>query len=170
MECLGATEPISRRLHERHRNMLHRFSGRYSAGKGTFPMYGAPPLFWHHTLSSWEVECKQLLALLERYRWNAILRSFFQGLCVLGYCIAPLDIAALVSCFVRVIYIRAPIALLAWAWCIWGKIFALAFGSCFLLTPFSVCQFSRWNKNWTAAHYTRCVSASVGLPIITFLD
>jgi len=48
--------------------------------------------------------------------------SFFQGLCVLGYCIAPLDIAALISCFVRVIWIRAPIALLAWAWCIWASI------------------------------------------------
>lgn len=39
---------------------------------------------------------------------------------MLGYCIAPLDIAALVACFVRIIYVRAPIALLAWAWCIWG--------------------------------------------------
>ncbi|KAF9443757.1 Yip1-domain-containing protein [Macrolepiota fuliginosa MF-IS2] len=48
--------------------------------------------------------------------------SFFQGLCVLGYCIAPLDIAALISCFVRVIWVRAPIALLAWAWCIWASV------------------------------------------------
>ncbi|KAE9394401.1 Yip1-domain-containing protein [Gymnopus androsaceus JB14] len=48
--------------------------------------------------------------------------SFFQGLCVLGYCIAPLDIAALISCFVRVIYVRAPVALLAWAWCIWASV------------------------------------------------
>ncbi|KAK1225003.1 hypothetical protein PQX77_012072 [Marasmius sp. AFHP31] len=48
--------------------------------------------------------------------------SFFQGLCVLGYCIAPLDIAALVACFVRIIYVRAPIALLAWAWCIWAAV------------------------------------------------
>ncbi|KAI0029271.1 hypothetical protein K488DRAFT_56706, partial [Vararia minispora EC-137] len=49
-------------------------------------------------------------------------RSFFQGLCVLGYCIAPLDVAALISCFVRIIYVRAPIALLAWAWCIWASV------------------------------------------------
>ncbi|KAK7033201.1 protein YIP [Favolaschia claudopus] len=48
--------------------------------------------------------------------------SFFQGLCVLGYCIAPLNIAALVSCFVRIIYVRAPIALLAWAWCVWASV------------------------------------------------
>ncbi|KAF8150679.1 hypothetical protein B0H34DRAFT_666210 [Crassisporium funariophilum] len=48
--------------------------------------------------------------------------SFFQGLCVLGYCIAPLDIAAFISCFVRIIWIRAPISLLAWAWCIWASV------------------------------------------------
>jgi hypothetical protein len=48
--------------------------------------------------------------------------SFFQGLCVIGYCIAPLDIAALISCFVRKIYIRAPVALLAWGWCIWASV------------------------------------------------
>jgi len=48
--------------------------------------------------------------------------SFFQGLCVLGYCIAPLDIAALISCFVRKLYVRAPVALIAWAWCIWASI------------------------------------------------
>ncbi|KAF8126900.1 hypothetical protein EV363DRAFT_1267549 [Boletus edulis] len=48
--------------------------------------------------------------------------SFFQGLCVLGYCIAPLDIAALISCFVRIIWVRVPIALAAWAWCIWASI------------------------------------------------
>jgi hypothetical protein len=48
--------------------------------------------------------------------------SFFQGLCVLGYCVAPLDIAALIACFVRIIWIRAPVALLAWAWCIWASV------------------------------------------------
>ncbi|TFY81221.1 hypothetical protein EWM64_g2793 [Hericium alpestre] len=48
--------------------------------------------------------------------------SFFQGLCVLGYCVAPLDIAALISCFVRIIYVRAPIAILAWVWCIWASV------------------------------------------------
>lgn len=51
--------------------------------------------------------------------------SFFQALCVLGYCIAPLDIAALVSCFVRVIYVRAPVALVGWAWSVWGAFYLL---------------------------------------------
>ncbi|KAF8843750.1 Yip1-domain-containing protein [Paxillus ammoniavirescens] len=48
--------------------------------------------------------------------------SFFQGLCVLGYCIAPLDVAALISCFVRIIWVRVPIALAAWAWCVWASV------------------------------------------------
>ncbi|KAA1467631.1 Yip1-domain-containing protein [Dentipellis sp. KUC8613] len=48
--------------------------------------------------------------------------SFFQGLCVLGYCVAPLDIAALISCFVRIIYVRAPIAIFAWVWSIWASV------------------------------------------------
>ncbi|KIP07626.1 hypothetical protein PHLGIDRAFT_89264 [Phlebiopsis gigantea 11061_1 CR5-6] len=48
--------------------------------------------------------------------------SFFQGLCVFGYCVAPLNIAALVSTFVRLIYVRAPIALAAWAWCVWAAV------------------------------------------------
>ena len=39
---------------------------------------------------------------------------------MLGYCVAPLNIAAFISCFVRIIYVRAPIAILAWGWCIWG--------------------------------------------------
>jgi len=47
--------------------------------------------------------------------------SFFQGLCVLGYCIAPLVVAAFIACFVRKIWIRAPISLAAWAWCIWAS-------------------------------------------------
>ncbi|KAF9484399.1 Yip1-domain-containing protein [Pholiota conissans] len=48
--------------------------------------------------------------------------SFFQGLCVLGYCIAPLDIAAIISCFVPLMWIRAPVALLCWAWSIWASV------------------------------------------------
>jgi len=48
--------------------------------------------------------------------------SFFQALCVLGYCVAPLDIAALVATFVRLIYIRVPVCLLCWAWCVWAAV------------------------------------------------
>ncbi|KAI0833533.1 Yip1-domain-containing protein [Trametes gibbosa] len=48
--------------------------------------------------------------------------SFFQGLCVLGYCVAPLNVAAIVSTFVHLIYVRAPVALAAWAWCVWASV------------------------------------------------
>ncbi|KAL5486111.1 hypothetical protein ACEPAI_7155 [Sanghuangporus weigelae] len=48
--------------------------------------------------------------------------SFFQALCALGYCVAPLDVAALVSYFVRTIWVRIPVSLGAWAWCIWASV------------------------------------------------
>ncbi|EUC64791.1 YIPF6 protein [Rhizoctonia solani AG-3 Rhs1AP] len=48
--------------------------------------------------------------------------SLFQSLCVLGYCTFPLVLAAIISTFVRVLYVRAPIALAAWAWCVWAAV------------------------------------------------
>ncbi|KAH8831546.1 hypothetical protein DL96DRAFT_1667799 [Flagelloscypha sp. PMI_526] len=48
--------------------------------------------------------------------------SFFQAMCVLGYCLAPLDIAAFVACFVRLIYVRVPVSIAAWAWCVWASV------------------------------------------------
>ncbi|CAE6431769.1 unnamed protein product [Rhizoctonia solani] len=63
--------------------------------------------------------------------------SIFQSLCVLGYCISPLGayivvlkikshktivLAAIISTFVRVLYVRGPIALAAWAWCVWAAV------------------------------------------------
>lgn len=37
-----------------------------------------------------------------------------------GYCAGPLTVAALVAAFVRLIYVRAPVTVAAWAWCLWG--------------------------------------------------
>jgi hypothetical protein len=48
--------------------------------------------------------------------------SLFQSLCVLGYCIFPLVVASVVSTFVHVLYVRAPVALAAWAWCVWASV------------------------------------------------
>lgn len=48
-------------------------------------------------------------------------RSFFQSLCVLGYCIFPLVLAAVVAAFVRILWVRAPVAIGAWAWSVWGE-------------------------------------------------
>lgn len=42
--------------------------------------------------------------------------SFFQSLCVLGYCLAPLDLAALVTVFIRMLWIRLPVCALCFAW------------------------------------------------------
>jgi len=46
--------------------------------------------------------------------------SFFQSLCVLGYCVFPLVAAALVAMFFHPLYIRGPVAVAAWAWCVWA--------------------------------------------------
>lgn len=46
--------------------------------------------------------------------------SFFQSLCVLGYCIFPLDLAALVAVFVKMLWIRLPICAATFAWSVWG--------------------------------------------------
>lgn len=48
--------------------------------------------------------------------------SFFQSLCVLGYCIFPLDLAALVAVFVKMLWIRLPICAAAFAWSIWAAV------------------------------------------------
>ncbi|SCZ98023.1 BZ3500_MvSof-1268-A1-R1_Chr3-3g06525 [Microbotryum saponariae] len=48
--------------------------------------------------------------------------SFFQSLCVLGYCVFPIDIAAIVSVFIKVLWIRLPICLAAFGWSIWAAV------------------------------------------------
>ncbi|KAF8340506.1 Yip1-domain-containing protein [Cantharellus anzutake] len=48
--------------------------------------------------------------------------SLFQTLCVLGYCTFPLVIAGLISTFIRILWVRAPISLAAWAWSVWASI------------------------------------------------
>jgi hypothetical protein len=42
---------------------------------------------------------------------------------VLGYCIFPLDLAALVSVFVKMLWIRLPICFATFGWSVWGKFF-----------------------------------------------
>ncbi|TNY17019.1 Yip1 domain-containing protein [Rhodotorula diobovata] len=48
--------------------------------------------------------------------------SFFQSLCVLGYCIFPLDLAALVAVFVKMLWIRLPICAATFAWSVWAAV------------------------------------------------
>lgn len=45
-----------------------------------------------------------------------------QSLCVLGYCIFPLDLAAFIALFVRLLWIRIPICAGAFAWSVWGMV------------------------------------------------
>ncbi|GAA5846435.1 hypothetical protein JCM5353_007461 [Sporobolomyces roseus] len=52
--------------------------------------------------------------------------SFFQSLCVLGYCIFPLDLAAFVSIFVKMLWIRLPICAATFGWSVWAAVNFLA--------------------------------------------
>lgn len=47
--------------------------------------------------------------------------SLLQSLCVLGYCLFPLFIAALVALFIRWLPIRVLLSITGWAWSVWGK-------------------------------------------------
>ncbi|KAI8062554.1 Yip1 domain-containing protein [Gongronella butleri] len=42
--------------------------------------------------------------------------SFFQSVCVIGYCLFPLVVASLVSVFVHLIWVRLPIAIVTFVW------------------------------------------------------
>lgn len=39
---------------------------------------------------------------------------------MLGYCLAPLLLASIISFFFHAIYIRAPVSFLAVGWAVWG--------------------------------------------------
>ncbi|KAG0149314.1 hypothetical protein CROQUDRAFT_653890 [Cronartium quercuum f. sp. fusiforme G11] len=46
--------------------------------------------------------------------------SFLQSLCVLGYCLFPLCIAAFVALFIRWLPIRVLLSVCGWAWSVWA--------------------------------------------------
>ncbi|KAF9586104.1 hypothetical protein BGW38_009639 [Lunasporangiospora selenospora] len=48
--------------------------------------------------------------------------SFFQSVCVLGYCLFPLVLVSIVSVVVPSIYIRLPLCGIAFAWASWASI------------------------------------------------
>ncbi|WVF72807.1 hypothetical protein IAT40_007625 [Kwoniella sp. CBS 6097] len=47
--------------------------------------------------------------------------SFFQSLCVLGYAIAPILLASIVSLLVHNLFVRVPVSLACWAWSVWAS-------------------------------------------------
>jgi hypothetical protein len=46
--------------------------------------------------------------------------SFFQSVCVLGYCIFPLNIASIVALFTNILWIKAIVAGVTYFWSITG--------------------------------------------------
>ncbi|KAI8143614.1 Yip1 domain-containing protein [Fennellomyces sp. T-0311] len=48
--------------------------------------------------------------------------SFFQSVCVLGYCLFPLVLSAVVAAFVSLIWVRIPIAIVTFAWSTYASI------------------------------------------------
>ncbi|KAI9620147.1 hypothetical protein KEM48_008264 [Puccinia striiformis f. sp. tritici PST-130] len=46
--------------------------------------------------------------------------SLFQSICVLGYCLFPLFVAALVALFIRWLPIRVLLSVCGWAWSVWA--------------------------------------------------
>jgi len=52
--------------------------------------------------------------------------SFFQSVCVLGYCVAPLVVSAIVVFFWKKIYFVIPVVAVGWAWSTWASLGFLA--------------------------------------------
>jgi len=66
-----------------------------------------------------EANCSQV-ALIRAHGLRASTRSFFQSVCVLGYCICPLVMAALIGLFVPVVIVRAIVVVGAFLWSSYG--------------------------------------------------
>lgn len=47
--------------------------------------------------------------------------SFFQSVCVIGYCLFPIVVSAIIAVFVELIWVRLPIAIITFAWSTYGK-------------------------------------------------
>lgn len=67
-------------------------------------MYSQSQASWRHRVQS--IAALALIAC----------RSFFQSVCVLGYCLFPLTIAALINIFVDKILVRLPVAAITYTW------------------------------------------------------
>ena len=51
-----------------------------------------------------------------------IVRSFFQSVCVLGYCLFPLTISALISVLVPKIFVKLPVIVVTYCWSAFGTL------------------------------------------------
>ncbi|KAI8638660.1 Yip1 domain-containing protein [Parasitella parasitica] len=48
--------------------------------------------------------------------------SFFQSVCVMGYCLFPIVVSAIVATFVRLIWVRLPVSIVTFAWSTFASI------------------------------------------------
>ncbi|KAF0441112.1 Yip1-domain-containing protein [Gigaspora margarita] len=49
--------------------------------------------------------------------------SFFQSICILGYCVFPLVLVAFIDLFIgKKVYIRLPLSIMAFAWSSWASV------------------------------------------------
>ncbi|CAO3613150.1 unnamed protein product [Cunninghamella echinulata] len=72
--------------------------------------------------------------------------SFFQSVCVIGYCLFPLVAAALVTIFVKLIWVRLPIAIVTFTWSTYASVGFLSESQIHLnnrraLTVYPLCLF-----------------------------
>jgi hypothetical protein len=93
-----------------HRRLRYRHCGQCCS----YAQLQAP---WGESVSGeYPPQCGQSLTTI---RFS--LSSFLQSLCVLGYCLFPLDLAAFIATFVRILWVRLPICLLCFAWSVYGE-------------------------------------------------
>lgn len=48
--------------------------------------------------------------------------SFFQSVCVIGYCLFPIVVSAIVATFVTIIWVRLPVTIVSFIWSTYGNI------------------------------------------------
>ncbi|CAO3633531.1 unnamed protein product [Mucor hiemalis] len=48
--------------------------------------------------------------------------SFFQSVCVIGYCLFPIVVSAIIAAFVSIIWVRIPIAIITFAWSTYASV------------------------------------------------
>lgn len=162
----GSCITISWHLHQCCRNYFRGVFGGDCSGEGELCSHFGPL-----GIALIQRQCKLLggrvYVLLHHLEYSlsdlSLSRSFFQGLCAFGYCVAPLNVAALVATFVHLIYVRVPVALAAWAWCIWGelpsvRLYNPVIPSCVFR---SICEFLGRNQDRKAENTSGRISPSV---------
>ncbi|GAA5816804.1 hypothetical protein MFLAVUS_010337 [Mucor flavus] len=48
--------------------------------------------------------------------------SFFQSVCVIGYCLFPIVVSAIVATFVKIIWVRLPVTIVSFIWSVYASV------------------------------------------------